>query len=277
MTATPAVLLRGAVAMPQVGIGVFLVDDDGAERVVRTAIEAGYRSVDTAAAYQNERGVGRAIATCGLPRDELFVTTKIWNTEHGFSATTRAARESLDRLGLDHVDLLLIHWPVPEQDRYVPTWQALLHLREAGLARAVGVSNFEPEHITRLLAATGEPPAVNQVELHPLFTQEPLRRFGAATGIVTEAWHPLAPGSGLLADPVVGRIAAKHDRSAAQVVLRWHVQQGHVVIPKSVHAARIRENIDLYDFALDVADMAALAGLSQDRRLGPDPATFFLP
>ncbi|MEW2444540.1 aldo/keto reductase [Micromonospora marina] len=277
MTATPAVLLRGAVAMPQVGIGVFLVDDADAERVVRTAIDAGYRSVDTAAAYQNERGVGRAVAACGVPRGDLFVTTKIWNTEHGFSATTRAARESLDRLGLDYVDLLLVHWPVPEQDRYVPTWQALLHLREAGLARAVGVSNFQPEHITRLLEATGEPPAVNQVELHPLFTQDPLRRFGAATGIVTEAWHPLAPGTGLLTDPVVARIAVKHGRSAAQVVLRWHVQQGHVVIPKSTRPERIRENIDVYGFALDVADMADLDGLNQGKRLGPDPATFFLP
>ncbi len=268
--AVPDVRLNNGVTMPQVGFGVFRVPDDETEQAVLAAIEAGYRSIDTASLYGNETGVGKAVATCGLAREELFVTTKVWNDDQGYDATLRAFDAGLGRLGLDHVDLYLIHWPKPSRDRYVDTWRALEKLHADGRARAIGVSNFQRDHLQRLLDETQVVPAVNQIELHPQLPQEPLRRFHAEHGIVTEAWSPLGQGQAL-AHPLVVDLAQRHGRTPAQVVLRWHLQLGNVVIPKSTHPARIRENIALFDFALTDADMAALTRLDTGTRLGPDP------
>jgi diketogulonate reductase-like aldo/keto reductase len=220
----------------------------------------GYRAIDTATLYRNERGVGAAVRSSGLPREELFVTTKVWNTDHGYDRALRAFDTSLAKLGLDHVDLYLIHWPVAQQDRYVDTWRALEKIRADGRARAIGVSNFQVPQLRRLLDETDVVPAVNQIELHPLLPQAELREFGAAHGIVTESWSPLARGR-LLGNGILTGIARKHGKTAAQVVLRWHVQLGLVAIPKSVSAARIAENIDIFDFELDSADLDAIATL----------------
>ncbi|MGW5019275.1 aldo/keto reductase [Streptomyces cacaoi] len=260
--------------MPQLGFGVFQVPDAEAEAVVAEALDAGYRSIDTATLYENERGTGRALAASGIPREDLFVTTKLWNTDQGHDAALRAFDTSLHRLGLDYVDLYLIHWPAPGQDRYVETWRALARIHAEGRARSVGVSNFEPEHLRRLLDDGGPVPAVNQIELHPRLQQEELRAFDAEHGIATEAWSPLGRNNGVLTDPAVRAVAEKHGRSAAQTVLRWHLQLGNVVIPKSVTPARIRENIDVFGFELDEADMRAIGTLETGVRVGPDPATF---
>ncbi len=270
----PAVTLNTGEAMPQLGFGVFQVPDAEAEAVVAEALDAGYRSIDTATLYENERGTGRALAASGIPREDLFVTTKLWNTDQGHDAALRAFDTSLHRLGLDYVDLYLIHWPAPGQDRYVETWRALARIHAEGRARSVGVSNFEPEHLRRLLDDGGPVPAVNQIELHPRLQQEELRAFDAEHGIVTEAWSPLGRNNGVLTDPAVRAVAEKHGRSAAQTVLRWHLQLGNVVIPKSVTPARIRENIDVFGFELDEADMRAIGTLETGVRVGPDPATF---
>ncbi|MBG0829912.1 aldo/keto reductase [Planomonospora sp. ID67723] len=268
------VTLNNGVRMPRLGFGVWRVPGGEAAAAVSAALEAGYRSVDTAKLYRNEEGVGRAIRASGVPREELFVTTKLWNDDHGYDAALRAFDASMDRLGLDYLDLYLIHWPVPAQDRYVETWKALERLHAEGRVRAVGVSNFTVETLDRLLGEAGVVPAVNQIELHPMLPQAELRRYHAERGIVTEAWSPLGQGRGLLAEPVLAKLAAKHGRSPAQVVLRWHLQLGNVVIPKSVTPSRIAENIDVFGFALDPEDMAALAALDTGTRLGPDPATF---
>ncbi|GAA3446138.1 aldo/keto reductase [Planomonospora venezuelensis] len=268
------VTLNNGVRMPRIGLGVWRVPDDEAAAAAATAIEAGYRSVDTAKLYRNERGVGRAVRASGVPREELFVTTKLWNDEHGYDAALRAFDASMDRLGLDYLDLYLIHWPVPARDRYVETWRALERLCAEGRVRAVGVSNFTVETLDRLLGEAGIVPAVNQIELHPMLPQAELRGYHAEHGIVTEAWSPLGQGRGLLEEPVLAELAAKHGRSPAQVVLRWHLQLGGVVIPKSVTPSRIAENIDVFDFVLDPGDMAAIAVLDSGTRLGPDPATF---
>ncbi|GEB47647.1 oxidoreductase [Streptomyces cacaoi] len=270
----PAVTLNTGEAMPQLGFGVFQVPDAEAEAVVAEALDAGYRSIDTATLYENERGTGRALAASGIPREDLFVTTKLWNTDQGHDAALRAFDSSLHRLGLDYVDLYLIHWPAPGQDRYVETWRALARIHAEGRARSVGVSNFEPEHLRRLLDDGGPVPAVNQIELHPRLQQEELRAFDAEHGIATEAWSPLGRNNGVLTDPAVRAVAEKHGRSAAQTVLRWHLQLGNVVIPKSVTPARIRENIDVFGFELDEADMRAIGTLETGVRVGPDPATF---
>ncbi len=270
----PAVTLNTGEAMPQLGFGVFQVPDAEAEAVVAEALDAGYRSIDTATLYENERGTGRALAASGIPREDLFVTTKLWNTDQGHDAALRAFDTSLHRLGLDYVDLYLIHWPAPGQDRYVETWRALARIHAEGRARSVGVSNFEPEHLRRLLDDGGPVPAVNQIELHPRLQQEELRAFDAEHGIATEAWSPLGRNNGVLTDPAVRAVAEKHGRSAAQTVLRWHLQLGNVVIPKSVTPARIRENIDVFGFELDEADMRAIGTLETGVRVGPDPATF---
>ncbi|MCF6525929.1 aldo/keto reductase [Streptomyces sp. JJ36] len=259
--------------MPQLGFGVWQIPDDEAARAVGTALEAGYRSIDTAAVYENEKGTGQALADSGIPRDELFVTTKVWNSDQGYDATLRAFDASLERLGLDQVDLYLIHWPMPEVDRYVDTWKALQRIHEDGRARAIGVSNFHPEHLRRLIDETGTVPAVNQIELHPRLQQPGPRSFHAEQGIATEAWSPLGQGKDLLQDPVLGEIARKHDRTVAQVVLRWHLQIGNVVIPKSVTPSRIRENLDVFSFELDGEDLRAVEALNADSRLGPDPAS----
>ncbi|MEU3482838.1 aldo/keto reductase [Streptomyces sp. NPDC033754] len=260
--------------MPQLGFGVWQVPDDEAATAVSTALEAGYRSIDTAAIYQNERGTGQAVAASGIPREELFVTTKLWNSEQGYDATMRAFDASLDKLGLDHVDLYLIHWPLPEKDAYVDTYRAFEKIHADGRARAIGVSNFLPEHLERLIGETSVVPAVNQIELHPQLQQTASREAHARHGIATEAWSPLGQGKGLLEVPAIVAIARKHERTPAQVVLRWHLQLGNVVIPKSVTPSRIRENIDVFDFTLDPEDLAAIAALDENRRIGPDPAEF---
>ena len=270
VTEIPDVVLNNGVRMPQLGFGVFRVPEESVGPAVLAALECGYRSIDTAALYGNEVGVGRAIASSGIRREELFITTKLWNDDQGYDKAFRAFDASLERLGLAFVDLYLIHWPAPAQDAYVATWRALERIRADGRARAIGVSNFQIPHLERLLTETGTVPAVNQIELHPNFQQLPLRRFGAEHGIVTEAWSPLGQGRAFGQPPVAG-LAEKYGRTPAQVVLRWHVQLGNVVIPKSVTPARIRENIDIFDFELAEEDMAALAQLETGDRMGPDP------
>ncbi len=267
------ITLNNNVQIPQLGFGVFQVAPQDAERVVSTALETGYRSIDTAAAYQNEEGVGRAVASSGLAREDVFVTTKLWNSDHGYDQTLRAFDASAGRLGLDTVDLYLIHWPVPTADRYVETWKALEKLAADGRVRAIGVSNFTVEHLRRLFAETGTVPAVNQVELHPHFQQTELRAEHTEHGIATEAWSPLGQGAAL-SDATITRLAKRHGVTPAQVVLRWHLQVGNIVIPKSVTPARIQENFDVVTFDLSAEDLTAIADLETGRRIGPDPATF---
>ncbi|MER7696045.1 MULTISPECIES: aldo/keto reductase [unclassified Streptomyces] len=276
MSQVPSITLNNGLDMPQLGFGVWQVPDDEAEKAVATAIEAGYRSIDTAAIYENETGTGKAIAASGVARDELFVTTKLWNTEQGHDRTLRAFDASLDKLGLDYVDLYLIHWPVPAKDAYTDTYKAFEKILADGRAKAIGVSNFRPEHLERLLAETSVVPAVNQIELHPQLQQAESRAFHAGHGIATEAWSPLGQGKGLLEVPTVVAIARKHGRTPAQAVLRWHLQTGNIVIPKSVTPSRIKENLDVFGFELDADDLAAFAALDEGKRLGPDPAEFNL-
>ncbi|MFJ8790356.1 aldo/keto reductase [Streptomyces sp. NPDC102462] len=270
----PPIILNNGVEMPQLGFGVWQVPDDEAERAVATALEAGYRSIDTAAIYGNEEGTGRAIAASGLPREDIFVTTKLWNADQGYDATLRAFDASLEKLGLDHLDLYLIHWPLPSHGTSTDSYKAFEKLYADGRIRAIGVSNFLPEHLERLIAETSVIPAVNQIELHPHLQQHAAREYHAEQGIATEAWSPLGQGKGLLGVPAIVAVAQKHNRTPAQVVLRWHVQLGNIVIPKSVTPSRIRENIEVFDFSLDAEDLAAIGALNEDRRLGPDPATF---
>ncbi|MGZ3102516.1 aldo/keto reductase [Streptomyces sp. H62] len=270
----PPITLNNGVEMPQLGFGVWQVPDDEAETAVAQALEAGYRSIDTAAIYGNEEGTGKAIAASGVAREDLFVTTKLWNTDQGYDSTLRAFDTSLEKLGLEYVDLYLIHWPMPAKERYVDTYKAFEKLHADGRVRAVGVSNFLPEHLERLIGETSVVPAVNQIELHPHLQQQALRAFHAEHGIATEAWSPLGSGKGILEIPAIVAIAQKHGRTPAQVVLRWHLQTGNVVIPKSVTPSRIAENIDVFGFALDDEDLAAISALNEDRRLGPDPAEF---
>jgi 2,5-diketo-D-gluconate reductase A len=277
MTSVPNLQLStgsGTIDIPQLGFGVWQVPDAEVEAAIATALEVGYRSIDTARLYGNEEGVGRAIEASELSRDDLFVTTKVWNDDHGFDSTLAAFDASLRRLRLDVLDLYLIHWPTPERDNYVDTWKALLKLREDGRVRAVGVCNFEIDHLQRLADETGELPAINQVELHPYLQQAALREFHAANGILTEAWSPLASGGSVLGDPVVRDIAQKHGVTPAQAILRWHLQLGNVVIPKSVTPSRIAENFDVFGFELDDADLAAFAPLDRSERTGPDPVAF---
>ncbi|MEU5221591.1 aldo/keto reductase [Streptomyces toyocaensis] len=260
--------------MPQLGFGVWQVPDAEAETAVATALEAGYRSIDTAAVYGNEEGTGRAVARSGVPREDLFVTTKLWNSDQGYDSTLRAFDTSLSKLGLDYVDLYLIHWPAPARDTYVDTYKAFEKLHADGRVRAIGVSNFLPEHLERLIGETSVVPAVNQIELHPHLQQHAAREYHAEQGIATEAWSPLGSGKGILEIPAIVAIARKHGRTPAQVVLRWHLQLGNVVIPKSVTPSRIQENIDVFGFSLDAEDLAAISALNEDRRIGPDPAEF---
>ncbi|GAA0652756.1 aldo/keto reductase [Streptomyces thermocarboxydovorans] len=276
MTKVPAITLNNGVEMPQLGFGLWQVPDDEAETAVTQALQAGYRSIDTAAAYENEEGTGRAIAKSDIPREELFVTTKLWNTDQGYDTTLRAFDTSLSKLGLEYLDLYLIHWPTPARDKYVDTYKAFEKLLADGRVRAIGVSNFLPEHLERLISETSVVPAVNQIELHPHLQQHTAREYHAERGIATEAWSPLGQGKGLLEVPAIVAIAQKHNRTPAQIVLRWHLQLGNIVIPKSVTPSRIRENIDVFDFSLDAEDLAAISALNEDRRLGPDPAQFNL-
>ncbi|MGO4104023.1 aldo/keto reductase [Leifsonia sp. YAF41] len=269
----PTLTLNNGVEIPQLGFGVFQVPDAETTTAVSRALAAGYRSIDTAAIYGNEAGVGRAIASSGIARSELFVTTKLWNSDQGYDSALAGFDASLAKLGLDSVDLFLIHWPAPASDRYLDTWRALETLYAEGRVRAIGVSNFLPDQLQRILDLGGTVPAVNQIELHPALQQRDVQEFNAAHGIVTEAWSPLAQGA-VLADPVIVAIAERVHRTPAQVVLRWHLQQGRVVIPKSVTATRIRENLDLFSFELTDVDLAAVYGLERDGRTGPHPATF---
>jgi diketogulonate reductase-like aldo/keto reductase len=270
----PPIILNNGVEMPQLGFGVWQVPDDEAEQAVTTALEAGYRSIDTAAIYGNEEGTGKAIASAGVPRADLFVTTKLWNSDQGYESTLRAFDTSLEKLGLDYVDLYLIHWPLPSRGTYVDTYKAFEKIHADGRAKAIGVSNFLPEHLDKLIGETSVVPAVNQIELHPHLQQGESRAHHAQHGIATEAWSPLGQGKGLLEVPAIVAIARKHERTPAQIVLRWHLQLGNVVIPKSVTPSRIRENIEVFDFELDAEDMAAISALDESRRIGPDPASF---
>ncbi|MEV0644458.1 aldo/keto reductase [Phytomonospora sp. NPDC050363] len=260
--------------MPQLGFGVWQVGDDEATTAVTAALNAGYRSIDTAAGYHNEPGVGRALAAAGLDRGELFITTKLANPDQGRDKALAAFDASLAKLGLDYVDLYLIHWPIPAKDLYVETWKAFEEIAASGRAKAIGVSNFQVPHLERLAEQTQTVPAVNQIELHPQLSQSRLRAYHAEHGIATEAWSPLGQGGDLLADPTLTEIAAKHGKTVAQVVLRWHITLGNVAIPKSVTPSRITENIDVFDFELDTADTQAITALDSGRRLGPDPDTF---
>ncbi|MFD7898346.1 aldo/keto reductase [Streptomyces sp. NPDC059743] len=274
MSKVPTLTLNNGIEMPQLGFGVWQVPDAEAVKAVATALESGYRSIDTAAIYGNEEGTGQAIAASGIAREELFVTTKLWNSDQGYESALRAFDTSLEKLGLDYVDLYLIHWPRPDAGTYVDTYKAFEKIHADGRAKAIGVSNFLPAHLERLIGETSVVPAVNQIELHPQLPQTGSRAFHAEHSITTEAWSPLGQGKGLLEVPTVVAVARKHERTPAQVVLRWHLQLGHVVIPKSVTPSRIQENIDVFGFELDADDLAAFAALDEGRRLGPDPATF---
>ncbi|CAI9393299.1 aldo/keto reductase [Microbacterium sp. T2.11-28] len=270
----PDITLNDDHTIPQLGFGVFKVDPGETERIVSDALEAGYRHIDTAAVYRNEEGVGRAIAASGIPRDELFVTTKLWNSEQGTDSTRAALATSLETLGLDHVDLYLIHWPRPDLDRYVASWQTLEELRGEGLTRSIGVSNFHRPHLERLLAETDTVPAVNQIELHPAFAQRELRAFGEGHGIRTEAWGPLGQGKyDLFGEQAVQAAASAHGATPAQVVIRWHLQHGIIVFPKSSTRERIAENIDVFGFELTADEMAAIDALDRGLRVGADPDT----
>jgi 2,5-diketo-D-gluconate reductase A len=272
-TNIPTIDLGGDVEVPQLGFGVFQIPPEETAKAVTQALESGYRHIDTAAAYRNERAVGEALAASGLPRDDVFVTTKVWNSQQGYDSTLAAFDASAGRLGLEYVDLYLIHWPAPGNDRYVETWRAFQALQEDGRIRAIGVSNFQPAQLRRLIDETGVSPSINQVELHPRLQQEDLRAFHREHSIVTEAWSPLAQGR-LLDDPALATIAAAHGKTPAQVVLRWHIQLGNVVIPKSVTPSRIRENLDLFDFELTGEDLEAIRRLDRGERTGMDPDTF---
>ncbi|MEV7923662.1 MULTISPECIES: aldo/keto reductase [unclassified Kitasatospora] len=267
-------VLNNGSAVPRVGLGVWPLTDDQAYTAVTHALEAGYRRIDTARVYRNEEGVGRAVRDVGIPRPEVFLTTKLGNADQGYDRTLRAFDASVRSLGTDYVDLYLIHWPLPRQARYVESYRALELLHAEGRARAVGVSNFTAATLGRLLAETGVVPAVNQIELHPYLPQERMRTLAAEHSIATEAWSPLAQGGRLLAEPALARIADRYGKTPAQVVIRWHLQLGNLVIPRSATPARIRENIGVFDFALGPEDLSAIAALADGGRIGPDPDTF---
>jgi 2,5-diketo-D-gluconate reductase A len=270
---TPAITLNNGVTIPQIGFGVFQIPESETAAAVNTALEAGYRSIDTAAIYRNESGVGAALKAAGLPREDLFITTKVWNNDQGYDETLRAFDASIARLGLDRLDLYLIHWPTPKRGKYLDTWRALEKLLADGRVRAIGVSNFLPEHLRAVADLGGTVPAVNQIEVHPALQQREAQAAGAELGVVTEAWSPLAQAA-VLSDPAVQRIATDHDRTPAQIVLRWHVQQGRIVIPKSVTPSRIRENLRIFDFELTAGELAAIDALESDGRTGPHPDHF---
>ncbi|KAA3516813.1 aldo/keto reductase [Agrobacterium vitis] len=260
-------------SIPQVGLGVWQTPNSEAAPAVRSALSSGYRHIDTAAVYENEEGVGEGIRSSGIDRGDIFLTTKLWNNEQGFDNTLKAFDASLKRLGTDYVDLYLIHWPSPHRGLFVETWKAFIQLKEEGRARSIGVSNFYPEHLKTIIDETGVVPVINQIELHPDFQQKQAREFHQAHGIITQSWSPLGQGK-LLDNPVIGKIAAKHGRTAAQIIIRWHIESGLVVIPKSVTPSRIEENFKVFDFSLDPEDMTEIAALdSSSTRIGPDPMT----
>ena len=278
MTSIPTLELNDGNTIPQLGYGVFLVPADEAERAVSDALEVGYRHIDTAAIYKNEEGVGAAIAKSGIPRDELFITTKLWNDRHDGDEPRAAIAESLDKLGLEQVDLYLTHWPTPAKDNYVHAFAKLIELREAGLTRSIGVSNHLVEHLERVVSETGVVPAVNQIELHPAYQQRAEVAWGVEHGMHTEAWGPLGQGKyDLFGTAPVAEAAAAHGRTPAQVVLRWHLQKGIIVFPKSVRIERMRENLDVFGFELSDAEIAAIDGLDPldgSGRVGTHPNEF---
>jgi 2,5-diketo-D-gluconate reductase A len=274
MTTIPTLTMNDGHTIPQLGFGVFQIPQDETREAVSTALEAGYRLIDTAQGYQNEEGVGAALAASDVPRDELFITTKLTNSEQGYDKTMAAFDASMTKLGIDVLDLFLIHWPLPMFDTYVDTWRAFEKLQADGRITSIGVSNFEVEHFERLAQETSVVPAVNQIELHPQFPQAELRAYHQAHGILTESWGPIGQGKGLLEHPAIQAVAEAHSKTPAQVVLRWHLQLGLVVIPKSVTPSRIAENIDVTDFELTDEDMARIAEVDTGKRLGPDPRTF---
>ena len=259
--------------MPLLGLGVMQIPDEKVPQAMREATELGYRLFDTAPVYRNEPGTGRGVKECGLPREDVFVTTKLWNGRQGYDEALRAFDESIEALGLEYLDLYLIHWPCPAKNLYVDSWKALIRLREEGRVRSIGVSNFHAHHIDRLLAETGTVPAVNQIEAHPYLTQDDLRRYDREHGIGTEAWSPIAQGK-VLGAPVIAKVAAASGKSPAQVVLRWHIQRGDIIFPKSVTPSRMQENFEIFDFALSDEDVAAITALNRNERTGPDPDTF---
>jgi 2,5-diketo-D-gluconate reductase A len=273
MSTQPHVSFNDGRSIPQLGLGVWQTPDDVAVEAVSTALKTGYRHIDTAAVYKNEEGVGKGIVASGIDRGDIFLTTKVWNEDQGFDETLKAMDASLKRLGTDYVDLYLIHWPSAFRGKYIETWKAMIRLREEGKARSIGVSNFEGSYIDDLIRDTGVTPAINQIQLHPRFQQKAMRDKHAGLGVVTESWSPLGQGQ-VLADPVIGEIAKRHGKSPAQVIIRWHLDLGLVVIPKSVTPSRIVENFDVFDFALSDEDKAAIAGLdAADGRIGSDPMT----
>lgn len=273
MTTQPHVSFNDGHSIPQLGLGVWQTPDDVAVEAVSTALKAGYRHIDTAAVYQNEEGVGKGMRASGVAREDIFLTTKVWNDDQGFDQTLRAMDASLKRLGTPYVDLYLIHWPSAYRGKYVETWKALIRLRDEGKARSIGVSNFEGTYLEELIAETGVTPAINQIQLHPRFQQKAMRDKHAKLGVITESWSPLGQGK-MLSDAVIAEIAARHGKSPAQVIIRWHLDLGLVVIPKSVTPSRIVENFDVFDFTLSDEDKAAIAGLdAADGRIGSDPVT----
>ncbi|HEU4362131.1 MAG TPA: aldo/keto reductase [Mycobacterium sp.] len=268
-----SVTLNDGNSIPRVGFGVYKIPPADTEQAVAAALRAGYRHIDTAALYGNERQIGQAVAASGLPRDQVYLVTKLWNADQGYDTTLAAFDASMDRLGTSYLDLFLIHWPLPSQGKYVETFKAFAHLRDQGRIRSIGVCNFAPEHLRLLIDATGIVPVVNQVELHPRFPQTELQQLHAQLGIATEAWGPLGRGA-LLTHPAVTAVAEHRGRTTAQVLIKWHMQLGNIVIPKSVHPERIASNFDVFDFELSANDMAAISSLDDGTRSGPDPRTF---
>ena len=274
MAAIPNIKLNNGVEMPQLGLGVFLMTEgQEVESSVLSALELGYRSIDTAAGYRNESGVGRAIKASGLKREDLFITTKLANSDQGYDSTLKAFDASMELLDIGYLDLYLIHWPLPKNNQYVDCWKAFIKLYEEKRIRAIGVSNFEPAHLERLIAETSMTPAVNQVEFHPYMAQKTLYDFCGARNIAIEAWSPLMRGGEILGNSRIKALADKYNKTPAQIVLRWDIEKGVITIPKSVRAERIRENMDIFDFALSPADISEIDALNTDTRIGPDPNT----
>ncbi|MGG5172731.1 aldo/keto reductase [Pseudarthrobacter sp. J1738] len=274
MTSSPNLTFNDGNTIPQLGYGVWQVEDDVAEKVVSQAFKAGFRHIDTAKIYGNEAGVGRAIASSGLDHKDIFITTKLWNADQGYESTLAAFEASMERLGLETLDLYLIHWMQPKQNKYVDTWKALIELQKQGRVKSIGVSNFTKEGLQEIIDATGVVPAIHQIELHPFFNQSELREFNASKGILTQAWSPLGQGGELLSNDVVTNIAEKHNATAAQVVIAWHLAIGNVVIPKSVTESRIQENFAALNVTLDAEDIEAITALDKgaEGRIGADPA-----
>lgn len=271
LTAPTAVVLNDSQRVPQIGLGTWPLSDREAASAVSTALEVGYRLIDTAAIYGNERGVGKGIRDSGVERSQIILTSKVRGADHGYDSTLRAFDSSAKRLGLEQIDLYLIHWPLPEKNLYVDTWRALIKLRDDGKAKSIGVSNFQPHHLDRIIDETGVVPSVNQVELHPEFPQTELRKYHKRHDIATEDYTPLGRGREVQSHGVISKLAKKYGKTPAQIVLRWHVEIGNIAIPKSQRPERIRENFEIFDFALSREDLDEIAALDRGRRLGGDP------